>query len=163
MTLSKAKRSAAAKKAARTRKRRAAAKKAGKTKRMKKIQENRKKGAAKTIAKIKKSGSKENFDLKLDVGKKLSRVRHGELKCQCCGDSFKPHFIDIDHKYGRKEISKIKSLQKIDYKEKRSGKTLSRWLLKHIDKKIISQHFQILCHNCNRAKFLYKTCPHQRK
>ena len=28
---------------------------------------------------------------------------------------------------------------------------------------IIPRHFQILCHNCNRAKFLYITCPHERK
>ncbi len=71
--------------------------------------------------------------------------------------------MDIDHVKGRKKITEIPALVKIDYNEGRSAKTLSIWLLKHIKNPIIPRHFQILCHNCNRAKFLYITCPHERK
>ena len=149
MTISKDKRNAAAKKAANTR-------------RQNKINQNRRKGARKAIDKIKKFGSKENFTLKFDVGKKLSKKRGDKLQCQCCLVYFKPHFIAIDHKFGRHEIADINSLQKINYREDRSGKDLSKWVLRHIEKHIIHVHFQILCHNCNTAKFLYKKCPHQR-
>ena len=141
----------------------AAAKKAARTRKKNRTDKNRKKGARKAINRIKKFGSRENFKLKLDVGKKLSKKRGDTLQCQCCLVYFKPHFIDIDHKFGRHEITDRKSLQKINYSEGRSGKGLSRWVLTHIEKPIIHVHFQILCHNCNRAKFLYKTCPHQRK
>ena len=149
---------------ARTKKGRSvAAKKAARTRKKNRTDKNRKKGARKAINRIKKFGSRENFKLKLDVGKKLSKKRGDTLQCQCCLVYFKPHFIDIDHKFGRHEITDRKSLQKINYSEGRSGKELSRWVLMHIEKPIIHVHFQILCHNCNRAKFLYKTCPHQRK
>ena len=149
---------------ARTKKGRSvAAKKAARTRKKNRTDKNRKKGARKAINRIKKFGSRENFKLKLDVGKKLSKKRGDTLQCQCCLVYFKPHFIAIDHKFGRHEITDIKSLQKINYNEGRSGKGLSRWVLTHIEKSIIHVHFQILCHNCNRAKFLYKTCPHQRK
>ena len=149
---------------ARTKKGRSvAAKKAARTRKKNRTDKNRKKGARKSINKIKKFGSKENFTLKFDVGKILSKKRGDTLQCQCCLVYFKPHFIDIDHKFGRHEITDIKSLQKINYSEGRNGKDLSKWVLTHIEKPIIRVHFQILCHNCNRAKFLYKTCPHQRK
>ena len=140
----------------------AAAKKAARTRKKNRTDKNRKKGARKAINRIKKFGSRENFKLKLDVGKKLSKKRGDTLQCQCCLVYFKPHFIDIDHKFGRHEITDRKSLQKINYSEGRSGKGLSRWVLTHIEKPIIHRHFQILCHNCNTAKFLYKKCPHQR-
>ncbi len=149
MAISKARRSAAAKKAARTRKKN-------------KINQNRRERSRKSINKIKTFGSKENFTAKFEVGKRLSKKCGNTLQCQCCLVYFKPHFIDIDHKFGRHEITDIKSLQKINYNEGRSGKGLSRWVLTHIEKSIIHVHFQILCHNCNRAKFLYKKCPHQR-
>ena len=149
MAISKARRSAAAKKAARTRKKN-------------KINQNRRERSRKSINKIKTFGSKENFTAKFEVGKRLSKKRGNTLQCQCCLVYFKPHFIAIDHKFGRHEITDIKSLQKINYREDRSGKDLSTWVLTHIEKPIIHRHFQILCHNCNRAKFLYKTCPHQR-
>ena len=149
MAISKARRSAAAKKAARTRKKN-------------KINQNRREGSRKSINKIKTFGSKENFTAKFEVGKRLSKKRGNTLQCQCCLVYFKPHFIAIDHKFGRHEITDIKSLQKINYREDRSGKDLSTWVLTHIEKPIVHRHFQILCHNCNTAKFLYKTCPHQR-
>ena len=143
-------------------KRNAAAKKAAKTRRQNKINQNRREGARKSINKIKTFGSKENFTVKFDVGKRLSKKRGNTLQCQCCLMYFKPHFIAIDHKFGRHEITDIKSLQKINYRENRTGKDLSTWVLTHIEKPIIHRHFQILCHNCNTAKFLYKKCPHQR-
>jgi len=71
--------------------------------------------------------------------------------------------LAIDHVKGKKKISKVPALVKINYKEKRSSKTLANWLLKHIQNPIIPRHFQILCHNCNVAKFLYRVCPHERK
>ena len=123
----------------------------------------RKSAARKTIRRIETKGSSEDFTVKEKVFEKLTKKRGKTFQCKCCHDYFTSHFLDIDHVKGRKKISKIPALVKIDYNEGRSAKTLSIWLLKHIKNPIIPRHFQILCHNCNRAKFLYLTCPHERK
>jgi len=115
------------------------------------------------IKTIKKYGSKEEFTLKFEVMKKFTKISKNKLQCQCCKVFFQPHFLNIDHIHGRKEILKEKPLIKIGYNERRSGKQLLAWIQKKIDEKIIFKHFQVLCWNCNIAKFLYKTCPHQRK
>ena len=119
--------------------------------------------AKKAIERIKTMGSSEDFTLKKSVLKSFTKHKNDEFVCKCCKKYFLPHFLDVDHINGKTEISSNKQLQIINYKQGRSGKTLLSWIKKHIDKKIIRKHFQILCHNCNRAKFLYKTCPHERK
>ena len=120
------------------------------------------KKAAKTI---KTKGSSEDFSIKIEVMRKFTKYSKDKLTCKCCKENFQPHFLTMDHIFGRKEISKIKELKKIDYNENRSADRLLRWINKHFDKnkKIIFTHFQPLCWNCNTAKGLYKTCPHQRK
>ncbi len=121
--------------------------------------------AKKAIKTIKAKGSREDFSIKIEVMQKFTKYSKGKLMCKCCEDDFLPHFLTMDHVFGRKEISKIKELKKINYNENRSADTLLRWINKHFDKnkKLIFKHFQPLCWNCNTAKFLYKTCPHQRK
>ena len=113
--------------------------------------------AKKAIERIKTMGSSEDFTLKKSVLKSFTKHKNDEFVCKCCKKYFLPHFLDVDHINGKMEISSNKQLQIIDYKQGRSGKTLLAWIQKHKDKKIIRKHFQILCHNCNRAKFLYKT------
>jgi len=139
-----------------------AAKKAAKTRKQNSAKNARRAAAAKAIKTIETSGSSEEFILKKLVFASLSTKSHGKYKCKCCQNYFEPHFLAIDHIRGRKKISKIKALKDINYSEKRGGKALRSWINKYSDKKIIHQHFQVLCFNCNVAKFLYKTCPHQR-
>ncbi len=122
-----------------------------------------KESANKAIKKIKKFGSKEEFSLKIEVMKEFTKISKDQLQCQCCKKLFLPHFLNIDHIHGRKEIINEKPLLAIGYNERRSGKQLLAWIKKNLDAKIIYKHFQVLCWNCNIAKFLYKTCPHQRK
>ena len=116
----------------------------------------------KAIITIKTKGSSEDFTLKKSVMKLFTKQKNDKTMCQCCKEYFLPHFFDVDHIHGKQEISSVKQLQMIDYSPKKHGKSLLKWLMTHKDKKIIYKHFQMLCINCNRAKFLYKTCPHQR-
>ena len=116
----------------------------------------------KAIQKIKKFGSTEDFTIKKEVMNELSKASKDKFLCQCCKKYFLPHFLTIDHISGRKEIVADKELRKLGYLESRSGKQLLSWIRKHLENKIIYKHFQVLCFNCNVAKFLYKTCPHQR-
>ena len=151
----KAKRSAAAKKAARTRKRNA---KAEAKKRKSRSSGN------KVARKIEKYGSKEDFTLKIKVMGKFTKKKNGKLLCRCCKQYLEPHFLNMDHKIGRKNSTKDQKLKKINYNEGRSGKSLLNWLDSNIGSKtLLNQHFQVLCWNCNTTKWLYKKCPHQRK
>ena len=155
MAISKARRSVAAKKAARTRK-------------INQKSTKGKKAAADATYTIRTKGSSEDFTLKKSVFSWLSKKSKDKYLCVCCQHYFEPHFLTIDHKFGRNEIPRKnrvgdKELKKIDYSAKRGGKSLRSWLDKHNRKPIIIQHFQVLCFNCNVAKFLYRKCPHKRK
>lgn len=71
---------------------------------------------------------------------------NGKMCCACCSES-KLEFLAIDHINGggnkqRKE-SKVSNL--------------AQWILKNN----FPEGFQILCHNCNFAKGVYKICPHK--
>ena len=155
VAMSKAKRSAAAKKAARTRKRRAKAEA--------KKRKSRASGNA-VAKKIEKFGSKEDFTLKMEVMGKFTKKKNGKLLCRCCKQYLEPHFLNMDHIIGRKESTKDQKLKKIDYSENRRGKQLLSWLDTNIrSKTLLNKHFQVLCWNCNVTKWLYKKCPHQRK
>ena len=144
-----------------------AAKKAAKTRKQNSAKNARRAAAAKAIKTIETSGSSEEFILKKLVFASLSTKSHGKYKCKCCQNYFEPHFLTIDHKFGKNQIPRKnrvgdKELKKIDYSAKRGGKSLRSWLDKHGRKPIIIQHFQVLCFNCNVAKFLYRKCPHKR-
>lgn len=70
--------------------------------------------------------------------------------CACCGESHF-EFLEIDHTKGngaehRREIGSG------------SSRTL-RWLRDNS----FPVGFQLLCRNCNHAKYLYGQCPHQRE
>jgi len=83
-----------------------------------------------------------------------ARVREQVLqlyggKCVCCGET-DLHFLTFDHKNGG------------GTKERRStgmtGSTFYLSLLKHRRDDI-----QVLCFNCNCAKWFYGVCPHENK
>ena len=146
----------------------AAAKKAAQTRKKNKKQKDRVKAAGKAISTIETKGSREDFPLKKSVFSWLSKKSKDKYRCACCKHYFEPHFLTVDHKFGRKKIPRTKflgdkKLKEIKYSEKRTGRSLRSWLEKWKGKRVIYQHFQVLCFNCNSAKFLYKTCPHQRK
>jgi hypothetical protein len=48
-------------------------------------------------------------------------------------------------------------LVKLGYSSKLDNVALYRWLVKNN----FPKEFQILCHNCNFAKFRLGTCPHE--
>jgi hypothetical protein len=82
--------------------------------------------------------------------RRIEVLRHysqGEPRCDCCGER-ELDFLAIDHIEGggSKHHKAIKS-------------SIHTWL--------ISQHFpsgfRVLCHNCNMARGLYGSCPHERK
>lgn len=82
--------------------------------------------------------------------KRRKVLEHYGLVCKCCGeDTYE--LLEIDHVDGdgtgndhRREIG--------------AGQTYD-WLIRNG----FPPGFQTLCSNCNRAKFRYGVCPHQRK
>jgi len=72
-------------------------------------------------------------------------VAYGGAFCKCCGETGM-EFLSIDHiNNGRGNPAK------------REG-SLYYWLRK----RGFPPGFQVLCHNCNAAKHLFGSCPHQR-
>lgn len=75
---------------------------------------------------------------------------HYGAKCACCGES-EPAFLAMDHIGGggnkhRRELGA------------RSGSLkMYRWIINNG----FPDTFQTLCHNCNQAKHVLGTCPHQ--
>jgi hypothetical protein len=75
-------------------------------------------------------------------------VHYGN-KCQCCGESMQ-EFLSIDHiNGGGNKHKKITG---------GAGYPTYLWLKNNN----YPDGFQVLCHNCNQAKHIYKICPHQR-
>lgn len=78
----------------------------------------------------------------------LYQYSGGLMKCNCCGEAT-IEFLAIDHinnnGYEHRKIVK--------------GSDLYRWLRSNN----YPEGFQVLCHNCNFAKGVYKLCPHQRE
>ena len=68
--------------------------------------------------------------------------------CNCCGESFSINFLALDHIDGRKSMG---------HKPSHTGIKIYREILKND----FPDGFQILCHNCNTAKFQLGTCPHE--
>ncbi len=87
-----------------------------------------------------------------EVAKRYRKTRENVIlsyggKCICCGEDH-IEFLAIDHVNGN-------GRQDRDEKGK-SG--FYRWLAKNN----YPEGYQILCHNCNWAKFAYGICPHQK-
>lgn len=79
-------------------------------------------------------------------------------KCVCCKVSGN-EFLAIDHIEGRVKMDSNSKLKKLGYSSKLKSKKLLVWL-KNND---FPEGFQVLCHNCNTAKFQLGKCPHERK
>lgn len=71
-------------------------------------------------------------------------------KCSCCGES-NYAFLAIDHVDGG-GTQKRKSGE-----HSTSSDTFYRWIIKNG----FPKEFQVLCHNCNWAKWLMGECPHK--
>lgn len=69
-------------------------------------------------------------------------------KCICCGESIK-EFLNLDHKNNDGNIERKKFGSAGQYKR--------------AIKECFPKKYQLLCFNCNLAKSIYKTCPHQIK
>ena len=76
--------------------------------------------------------------------------------CRCCGENSFVEFLDIDHIAGRYKMDSIPELVKIGYSSTLRDYRLIDWILE----KDFPKGFQILCHNCNQSKGIYKKCPH---
>ena len=70
--------------------------------------------------------------------------------CNCCGENFSISFLALDHIEGRK---------KMGHKRSHTGIKIYREIIKND----FPQGCQILCHNCNFAKFQLGECPHKLK
>ena len=68
--------------------------------------------------------------------------------CNCCGENYSINFLALDHIEGRKSMG---------HKATHTGIKIYREILK----KEFPEGFQILCHNCNTAKFQLGICPHE--
>ena len=74
-------------------------------------------------------------------------LNHYGNKCACCGETTK-EFLEVDH------INNDGGRHRRTDKEARR---ITHWLIKNN----FPPGFQILCSNCNRAKRIYKICPHK--
>lgn len=91
------------------------------------------------------------FSKRCVIKLKLETLSHyGELVCKCCGDKHW-QFLTIDHidNDGAKERKELGIS---------GGSEFYYWLKKNNYPK---KNYQILCLNCNRAKYDYGQCPHQ--
>jgi hypothetical protein len=68
-------------------------------------------------------------------------------RCACCGEAT-PEFLTVDHINGGGAEHRRQIKQPLD-----------RWLKKNGFPK---ENFQLLCFNCNCAKYYFGGCPHQR-
>ena len=87
--------------------------------------------------------------------------RHSNSKvpcCNCCGENSFVEFLAIDHIAGKYKMDSIPELVKIGYSSKLKDYLLIDWLIDNN----FPKGFQILCHNCNMAKGIYKKCPHEK-
>ena len=92
--------------------------------------------------------AKQRFeDIKIQV---MTHYSRGRPECACCGENFHIDFLALDHIKPRKEMG---------HKSSFTGIKIYRWIIKND----YPDGFQILCHNCNTAKFRLGICPHQKK
>lgn len=77
-------------------------------------------------------------------------LKHYGNKCACCGEK-RMEFLTIEHKHGGGRLEKRGN--------RATGKTFYRWVIKNEYPK----HLEVLCWNCNLAKYHYGVCPHQKE
>ena len=96
--------------------------------------------------KCKEISKKSNWKLKIEV---LTHYGGNPPKCACCGET-EIKFLSIDHMNndGAEHKRKI---------NKKGGSSFYCWLRKNG----FPKGYQILCFNCNSAKFYFGKCPHQ--
>ena len=95
---------------------------------------------------VKRINKKYNNKIKIEV---LKYYSSGNIKCACCGET-EIKFLAIDHINNNGKKDRIKNGW---------GNTFYRYLRKNNYPK----GFQVLCHNCNIAKYMYGCCPHKNK
>jgi hypothetical protein len=126
---------------------------------------NRQKNLEKYRSKARKSYEKNKSKISTQTIIRYDKLRNEVLtgyskgipKCSCCrirGNSF----LAIDHIAGRKEMDSETELVKLGYSSKLLGVPLLHWLKNNN----FPKQFQILCHNCNYAKFRLGKCPHEK-
>lgn len=105
-------------------------------------------------AKFRKNHRKEISKLYSDKFRKLKNIilDHYGNKCACCGEIIY-EFLTVDHinNDGAEHRRKLGNIGK-------SGRLFYDWIIKNNFPPI----FQILCWNCNWAKWRYGTCPHKK-
>jgi hypothetical protein len=75
---------------------------------------------------------------------------YGGYKCSCCGET-EENFLSIDHiNGGGNDQRKILGA---------GGYALYRWIINND----FPEGFRVLCMNCNWAKGIFGTCPHQKQ
>ncbi len=116
----------------------------------KSTQYKRKKAGIKGKETRKKTGghSQKNQELKYIV---FSHYSKGKPKCACCGEDASLDFLTMDHIKGRKTGKNTV--------DNRRGIALYSYLKKNE----YPAGYQVLCWNCNAARFVYLICPHKRK
>ena len=78
---------------------------------------------------------------------RIEVINHYGGKCNCCGEK-QFEFLCIDHIFGNGNQHR---------------KLISSQALPHfIKKNNYPDEFQILCYNCNAARYIHKYCPHQK-
>lgn len=97
---------------------------------------------------------KYSHKLKMDV---LTAYCKGEPFCQCCGDKH-IEFLSLDHKNGD-GAKQRRELNSENPKSQFSNKAVYRWARQNN----YPDTLQVLCHNCNRARYIYGECPHERE
>lgn len=81
----------------------------------------------------------------------LIAYSHGSPRCKCCGET-EIKFLAIDHV----KNDGAKQRKVLGYG---GGNLFYAWLKRHRYPK----GFQVLCNNCNIAKFQHGQCPHNKK
>lgn len=76
----------------------------------------------------------------------LSHYSNGIPICNCCGET-ENKFLALDHKNNDGNI----------HRKTMAHCNMIRWAKSNN----FPDMFQVLCHNCNMAKALYKICPHK--
>jgi hypothetical protein len=103
----------------------------------------------------KRAGDKRYSDrLRLAV---LRAYCGGDPCCQCCGERH-IEFLDLDHVKGDGAEHR-KTLRRNGEGQRGDNRPVYRWARDNS----YPDTLQVLCHNCNRARFRYGRCPHERE
>ena len=116
------------------------------------------------IPEVKADREKTRQERRLNVLQTYSkRLSNSDIPCcNCCNLNSHLEFLAIDHIAGKKQMDSEPELIKLGYSSKLDGMDLVNWLILND----FPKGFQILCHNCNRAKGMPKNnneCPMKNK